>query len=271
MKRVIWGAAATLLVAIGPVAGQETKVPGTPVTITVAQSQPAAPPVSISLGARKGAVTPQRCGCTHTGGGNIDVQQPSADTVVITMTGAAVAYASPCKDSHASLHFNLEQCFEVTFDSPKVKKAKLTIEGRVIGLLRSHKGDGSAEVGAASATVSAGGAGLLTLSLPHQAVSCEENLSINCKEGPLSVPVTAGQFLLHQTWSLSAAYPRSLLPCKAPSAEFAPDPALDPLWISYKEPFKGAAKKDFGLQITVKVADDTPEEPKKEEGKAKGD
>ena len=38
------------------------------------------------------------------------------------------------------------------------------------------------------------------------------------------------------------------------SAEFAPDPALDPLWISAFEPFHGAAKKDFGFQVTIKVA-----------------
>jgi hypothetical protein len=29
------------------------------------------------------------------------------------------------------------------------------------------------------------------------------------------------------------------------------------LWISYWEPFHGAAKKDLGLQITIKVAPDT--------------
>ena len=67
---------------------------------------------------------------------------------------------------------------------------------------------------------------------------------------------------------MSACAPKCLLPCKAPSAEFAPDPALNPLWISACEPFRGAAKKDFGFQVTVKVADDTPaEEEKKEEEK----
>ena len=50
--------------------------------------------------------------------------------------------------------------------------------------------------------------------------------------------------------------PKTLLPCKAPSAEFAPDPALDPLWISYWEPFHGAAKKDFGFQVILKVSPD---------------
>jgi hypothetical protein len=38
----------------------------------------------------------------------------------------------------------------------------------------------------------------------------------------------------HQTFSIEASAPSWLLPHKAPSAEFAPDPALDPLWISSK-------------------------------------
>src|SRR5262249_13836433 len=61
----------------------------------------------------------------------------------------------------------------------------------------------------------------------------------------------------------SATHPRALLLCYAASAEFAPDPALDPLWISYWEPFHGAIKKDFGFQITVKVAPQDEPEAKK--------
>src|SRR5437660_7692793 len=108
-------------------------------TIRAADAPPA-PQVSIALKGRHGHVTPIRQGFTHTGGGNIDVAQPAPDTVVITMTGVAVAGASPCKPSTATLQFDLEQCFEVVFEKPEVKKAKLTLEGRVIGLLRSHKG-----------------------------------------------------------------------------------------------------------------------------------
>jgi hypothetical protein len=37
---------------------------------------------------------------------------------------------------------------------------------------------------------------------------------------------------------------------------------------SYKEPFHGAAKKDFGFQVTLKVADDTDSpEPAKDGAK----
>src|SRR5205814_3948182 len=98
-------------------------------------------------------------------------------------------------------------------------------------------------------------------SVPPHSVAGGENLSVNCHEGPVSVPVAAGPYTLHQVFAVAAQHRHSVLPCKAASAEFAPDPALDPLWISYWEPFHGAVKKDFGFQVTIKVADDTAAAP----------
>ena len=213
------------------------------------------PPVSITLGSRHGHVTPSRQGFTHTGGGNIDVAQPAPDTVIVTMTGVAVAGGHPVKNSVAALHFVLDQCFEIKFDDPKLKRARLSLEARVIGLLRSHS-KGTAEEGPSCATVSCGPVQLLTVCAPHHAVSCGENLSVNCTEGPVVVPVAPGSYTLHETFVVQASHPRSLLPCKAASSEFAPDPALDPLWISYWEPFHGAAKKDFGFRVIIKVLAD---------------
>jgi hypothetical protein len=223
----------------------------------VAADPPAAAPgpaVTISLKDRHGHATPARRGFSHIGGGNIDVAQPSPDTIVITLTGVAVAGAHPCKDSSASMTFDLDQCLEVSIDNPKIKRGKLTIEGRVIGLLRSHKGGGKAEQGPAHAGISAGSVETVGLDLPSHCVTGGENLSINDRAGPVSVPVLAGEYHLHSCVALSASHPSTLRMCKAASSEFAPDPALDPLWISYWEPFHGAAKKDFGFQITIKVA-----------------
>jgi hypothetical protein len=181
------------------------------------------------------------------------VAQPAPDTLVITMTGVAVATPNPCKASLATLQFDLEQCFEIVFADAKVKQAKLTMEGRVIGLLRTHRSGGSAEQAPGTAVVTCGPVGLLALSAPPHTVAAGENLSVNCHEGPVAAPVPAAKYELHQKWMITAAHEQSILPCKAGSAEFAPDPALDPLWISYWEPFHGAIKKDFGFQVTVKV------------------
>src|SRR6516162_596437 len=104
------------------------------VALMAVQAQPpASPSVTIALGARQGRVVPMRQGFTHTGGGNIDVAQPAPDTVIVTMTGVAVAGAHPCKDSVANLQFDLIQEFDINFEKPDIKKAKLTLEGRVIG------------------------------------------------------------------------------------------------------------------------------------------
>jgi hypothetical protein len=242
----------------------KTVPPGTPVTITVTQATPASPAVTITLRGRHGHATPVSSGYVHTGGGNVDVQQPSSDTFVITMTGVAVAYCGP-HGASASMTFDLEQCFEVVFENPKVKKAKLTLEARVIGLLRSHCKGGSAAFTDACASVSSGTVAITTLCLEPHSVAGGQNLSVNDHDGPVSVPVGAGKHNYHQKFTVTACAPKCLLPCKAPSAEFAPDPALNPLWISASEPFRGAAKKDFGFQVIVKVADDTGTEDEKEE------
>jgi hypothetical protein len=210
----------------------------------------------IKLGCRKGLVTPCKSNCSHTGGGNIDVQQPDNDTLVITMTGAAVAFAK----GNAGFSFDLNQAFKIECAECEHKKLKLEVEGRLIGLLRSHCKGGSAEVSNACATITADGpvgSAVATLAMPGHSAAGGENLSVNDKEGPVCVPVCCGCYTLHASLNLSATGAGLL--SKAPSVEFA-EGAIDPLWISSKEPFFGAAKKDFGFQITVKlIVEDCPE------------
>ena len=221
----------------------------------VAQTPATNPPVTIKLSKRDAHAVPTRQGFTHTGGGNIDVVQTAPDTIVISMSGVAVAGAHPCRQSMAELAFDLTQSFEIAFDKPATKRAKVTLEGRVIGLLRSHeKGGGSARLGPATASIAGSGIELLTLSLPEHSAAVGQCLSINDRDVAIGVVVGAGKFSLHECWSVSASSPSRLIPYKATSAEFAPDPALDPLWISYFEPFHGAVKKDFGFQIILKAS-----------------
>jgi hypothetical protein len=239
-----------LLASLSLVSAQEkaTVPAGAGVNITVTAAAAAAPPVSITLTERHGHVTPNKGCLSHTGGGLIEVATPAPDTVVITMSGAVLA--------NSSMRFDLEQCFDVNFDDPKLKKAKLTLEGRVIGLLRGEK-KGCADYSEACAHVSACSAGLLSVCVPpHSACGCQ-SLAVNDHDGPKVVPVTPGKYTLQQTFIISAQSGCPL--CKRPSAEFAPDPALDPLWISYFEPFHGVKKDTFGFQVILKVAPDTDE------------
>jgi hypothetical protein len=258
---------AGILFPLSLVAQEKTTAPpGTPVNITVQPAAPTAPSITIVPGPRHGHVIPERHGCTHTGGGNIDIAQPTPDVLVVTMSGAAVAYGSICAATAAQA-FELEQCFELSFDNPKVKKGKLTMEGRVIGLLRSHCPKDSAAYDDACAAVGLNGTGLLKLCVPPHSVGGKQALSVNDHDGPYSVPVVAGKYVLKQTFRVSAMAHPYIVPVKGPSAEFAPDPAIDPLWLSYKEPFHGAIKKDFGFQVILKVAEET--EPEKTENGTK--
>jgi hypothetical protein len=224
-----------------------------------APTQPALP-VTLDLGNREAQGVPSRLGLNHTGGGNIDVQQPSPDVLVISMTGVAVAGGHPCKDSLAALAFDLCQEFEVTAIKPETKKVKLTLEVRVIGLLRSDKSGGSASITCpAHAIVLPSGVvgvapAVIEVSLPGRAVGDGASLSVNDKCGPVAAVLAPGKFVLREQFGVNAAHPKRVLPCKAASAEFAPDPALDPLWIGAFEPFHGAQKKDFGFQVTLKVS-----------------
>ena len=112
----------------------------------------------------------------------------------------------------------------------------------------------AAEETAGCAAILCGPAAVVSICVPAQTACGGENRSVNQRVGPLSVPVTPGRYALHQVFRVAASHPRSLAPCKAASAEFAPDPALDSLWISAFEPFHGAAKKDFGFQVTIRAS-----------------
>jgi hypothetical protein len=238
------------VLSLAPAQEKAVAPPGAAVNITVVPGSAPAPPLSITLLERHGHVTPSKGKCTHTGGGLIDVASPSADTVQVTMSGAVVA--------NSEMKFDLDQCFEVSFDDPKVKKGKILVEGRVIGLLRGEK-KGCAEYNDACASVVVGPTSLVSVCVPEHKVCGCDSLSVNDHDGPKGVPVTAGKYTLHQTFTI-VAHTESVL-CKRPSAEFAPDPALDPLWISYHEPFHGVKKDTFGFQAILKVAPDTEPAP----------
>jgi hypothetical protein len=236
--------------AIGSAQEKLAAPSGGTINVTVTAGTAAPPPVSITLFERHGHVTPCKGHCTHTGGGLIDVASPTPDTVIVTMTGAVVA--------NASMRFDLEQCFEISFDDPKVKRAKLTLEGRVVGLLRGER-KGCAEYSDACAHVSSATVGLVSVTVtPHSVCHCE-NLAVNDHDGPHAVPAVPCKYTLNQTFAISAHGTSCL--CKRASAEFAPEGAIDPLWINYFEPFHGVKKDSFGFQVTLKVAPDNDAPP----------
>lgn len=217
---------------------------------------PAEPQVTLRLGEADAHATPCKHGCAKTGGGNIDVRQPAPDTIVITMTGVGVAGGLSFTESRAGFNFELSQDFVVVFETPNVCGANLYVQGRVVGLLRNPC-KGHAESSEACVSVLCKEPvqrEVVSLCLPGKAIGDKDNQSVLVRGGPVCVPIVPGCYTLRQTFTVSASQHGAQVPGKPASAEFAPAPALDPTWISYKDPFHGVAKKDFGFQVTLRVA-----------------
>lgn len=222
--------------------------------------------VSFVLGQAQGQGVPTRDGSARTGGGNINVSQPAPDTLWITMAGAAASKAHPLKVSTATLTFDLCQDFEVVVHRPEVKKTRLIMWGRTIGLLRSscgcqEKGSMAAISTPGHASVNCGPTELAALTMPSRAVDCGRSLSIIDREGPVWTAVVPGKYSLHQSFGISASHAKGFLCNKPVSAEFAPGETLVSDWLGKREPFHGATKDDFGFQVIIKVV--AEEEPVK--------
>ncbi len=172
-----------------------------------------APAPVLTLNEREGRVTPHREGFQHTGAGEIDVAQPAPDTIVVTMTGVTVAGPHPCKDSAASMDFDLAQCFEVALDKAEGKKIKLTVTARVIGLLRSEaKGKGTAEESGCVTVSPLAGGEVASVTVPAHTVAAGESLSINDLDSTGQTSrVAPGKFSLHQTFHIDVNHPRALV------------------------------------------------------------
>lgn len=255
MKIILSGATAAMMLALLSGYGDDPKTGET------------APLATLVIGQGQATAIPSREGSSRTGGGNIHVTQPAPDTLSVTMTGACVARPHPFKPSAAQFTFDLSQEFEVAFHSPQVKTARLVMWCRVIGLLRNEswcgKCGGSAEINQPGhAWVCCDSHEILGLTLPARGAACGQNLSIHDREGPIWVTAGPGKYTLHQVFGIAATQDKAVF-AKPAAAEFAPDPAVESDWLSKREPFHGASKKDFGFQVILRIIpEENGDEPK---------
>lgn len=252
--RILLAGVMVLALGLAEAAGQP---PQPPKTVGSVELPPAPPPtVGFVLKDRHGRALPSRTHFARAGGGNVDValvrDLARDDTIVIAMTGVVTAGPQPCKANSAAIDFDLDQEFEIAFADKKITKAKLSAEAQVIGLLRGDRHGGSAHVGPATIAISCERICLLSLAIGGHGVSGDDFLAINDHKGPINIPVLAGDYHLHQSFHIAADHAPSI-PGKAAAAEFAPEPALDPTWISLTDPFHGASKKEFGFRVILHV------------------
>jgi hypothetical protein len=245
MMQFGWGA-----LALGLLFGQEAggaQAPGPAAT----------PAVILRPTQRDGEAASVREGTALTGGGAVAVTQPSPDRLLLTLTGVAAAKSNPFILSHALLDAKIDQEFEVIFPAG-AKPARLILEGRVSGLLRSDDGKccghaaGTAELIEATAGVHCGDHPLGGVTLPVKTVAGRDAVAVNLAAGPVCLPVGPGCHTLVVSFKISAGQGKGMC-SRVASAEFAPPPALPPAWIRAPDPFGGLDRSGLGFQVAVRV------------------
>ena len=93
---------------------------------------------------------------------NAHAQQVAACNAVHELEPRLARWMLQVRDLVKSNKFELTQEFDVSFDKPDVKRAKLQLEGRLVGLLRSHEKGGSAEASQGCVSVRCGDNALLS-------------------------------------------------------------------------------------------------------------
>jgi hypothetical protein len=214
-------------------------------------------------------VTPTRTKGTQTGGGSIVVEQPEPNTIVVTMGGSAVV-GSDCCGSTALMDFLLEQDLDIVATRTGIRPPRIGMVGRVIGTLnvtdpckccfccgKGSKPCGSAEQGPASASLSIGGTGLLSVNVKPSSVSCGQELSINHRDGPVEAPGVVGCYRLNGSFRIGVNQGKGVWNRQYAVADFDPAPQLDAFWSDALRPFRAVPRSDFGFRIVLRVVEDT--------------
>lgn len=228
-------------------------------------AQSAEPPYKIVLRSRQAETMPHRLKDAQTGGGAIVVEQPDANTIVLTMSGAAVA-GSDCHGSAAGLAFNLDQDLEIVPTRKGLRPPRVGLVGRVVGTLvvtdpKFGKPCGTAEQGTATACLTACGAPLLSVNIKSSAVACGQELAVNHREGPFEATATAGLCRLSATWRLAVSQGKGLFNRQMAVADFDPGPDLDAAWADALKPFRALPRREFGFKVVVRVIEEPEGEP----------
>ena len=134
--------------------------------------------------------------------------------------------------------------------------------GRVIGTLqvtdpgKCGKACGTAEQGQATASLSCGEAGLLSVTVKPSAVACGQEKSLNLREGPVESVAVAASYRLTGSFHVGVTQGKGVFNRQAAVADFDPAPQLDAFWADVLKPFRAVPRRDFGFKVVLRVVED---------------
>lgn len=226
-----------------------------------AADPPAGPAYQIVLRSRHAEVVPTRTKDAQTGGGSILVEQSEPHTVVVTMGGSAVA-GSDVHGSSAGINFDLNQELDVVATRAGLRAPRIGMVGRVMGTLQvtepicCFKSCGSASQGPATASLTSGGASLLSVNVKSTSVACGQESSINHRDGPVETVAGPGSYCLSGSFRICVNQGKGVFHRQSAVADFDPAPQLDGFWADALRPFRAVPRRDFGFKIVVRVVED---------------
>lgn len=228
---------------------------------------PTGPAYQIVLRSRHAEVVPTRTREAQTGGGSVIVEQPEPHTIVVTMSGAAVA-GSDCHGSSAGIAFSLEQDLDIMPTRKGLRPPRVGMVGRVVGTLqvtdpRKCGPCGTAEQGPATACLSLAETALLSVSVKPSTVACGQELAVNYREGPVESPAAVGSYRLSAAFRIGVTQGKGLFHRQAAVADFDPAPQLDGFWSDALRPFRAVPRRDFGFKLVLRAVEDTEAVPPK--------
>jgi hypothetical protein len=232
-----------------------------PALAVAADAPVEAPAYQIVLRSRTAEANPTKTKDAQTGGGFVLVQQPEPNTILVIMTGSAVA-GSEFHGSSAAISFDLDQALEILPTRKGLRPPRIGMLGQIVGTLnvtdlgKHNKGYGSAEQAQGTASLDMGNTELLTVCVKGASAAAGNSVSVNTREGPIEMVGSAGAYRLRQSFSISASQGHGIFNRQYAVADFDPAPQLNDFWADALRPFRAVVRKDFGFRLALRVVED---------------
>jgi hypothetical protein len=210
--------------------------------------------VRIEVGQRNAIAEARRGALGYTSAPVIDVAQPRADLLLVTMSGMAAAAGLPCENSEAEIAFDLFQDFKVIDDRPSPRPVRLILEAQLAGLFRGNRdGAGTAMSMPAEATITAGGAAVAHAGFPGRAHAGKDIVVISDRTPTIETIIGPGEYNLCQKFAIRCTHPRKCFHKNVVMAVFG-DAGRTPEWMNLLDPSRDLPKgRDLGFRVAIRI------------------
>lgn len=208
--------------------------------------------VRLAAGQRSATANTRRSALGYTSAPVIDVSQPHANSLIVSMTGMSAASGLVYEESVAEVSFDLVQNFAIATDKPR--PVRLTMEAQLIGLFRgSRDGPGVATSLPADADITAGGVCVAHVGFAGHTHTGKNIQFISERSPAVEAILGPGEYTLNQRFTFRCMHPRKCLRKNVVMAMFG-DAGKLPEWVVLLDPSRDLPKnKDFGFKVAIRV------------------